>query len=200
MIESTLNYWHQGETTMTNKIYAFCGLSGTGKTTVARIISEFYDLPFIVSCTTRPMRPGEKDGKDYHFVDDHTWNKLSKKEALVATQEFKVACGSVWKYGIKRDDLKDSCIMVLTPSGIHELIAAGYNVVSFYITMSEETRLKRISCRNDNQSHAEIARRTKADKAVFKKFSPDYIIDNSGELTDTILYVAQQMGKEKSGK
>ena len=43
--------------------------SGAGKTTLTRrLLAEFPDLEFSVSYTTRPIRPGEVDGRDYHFV------------------------------------------------------------------------------------------------------------------------------------
>ena len=43
--------------------------SGAGKTTLTRrLLEEFKDLEFSVSYTTRPIRPGEVDGRDYHFV------------------------------------------------------------------------------------------------------------------------------------
>jgi len=43
--------------------------SGTGKTTLCRkLLDEFPDLHFSVSCTTRPAREGEKEGRDYHFI------------------------------------------------------------------------------------------------------------------------------------
>ena len=45
--------------------------SGAGKTTIARALLERDDnLTLSVSATTRPERPGEVDGKDYHFVSD----------------------------------------------------------------------------------------------------------------------------------
>jgi len=43
--------------------------SGTGKTTLCnRVRKHFSDLYYSVSTTTRPARPGEQDGRDYHFV------------------------------------------------------------------------------------------------------------------------------------
>lgn len=43
--------------------------SGAGKTTLTRrLLAEFPWMQFSVSYTTRPMRPGEQDGVDYHFV------------------------------------------------------------------------------------------------------------------------------------
>ena len=44
--------------------------SGAGKTTLTRRLLEEHrpNLEFSVSHTTRPIRPGEVDGRDYHFV------------------------------------------------------------------------------------------------------------------------------------
>ena len=44
--------------------------SGAGKTSISRrLLAEESNLTMSVSVTTRPMRPGEKDGTDYHFID-----------------------------------------------------------------------------------------------------------------------------------
>ncbi len=49
--------------------FVLCAPSGTGKSTlVRRLMNEFPSLRFSVSCTTRPPRPGEENGRDYHFI------------------------------------------------------------------------------------------------------------------------------------
>lgn len=51
--------------------------SGAGKTTIARrLLSEDGEIAMSVSATTRPMRPGEVDGKDYHFVDQAQFDRM----------------------------------------------------------------------------------------------------------------------------
>jgi guanylate kinase len=51
--------------------------SGAGKTTICqRLTSEFPQLMFSVSVTTRRPRAGEVDGKDYRFVDAPTFQKM----------------------------------------------------------------------------------------------------------------------------
>jgi len=51
--------------------------SGAGKTTLTRrLLGEFPSLTFSVSYTTRPIRPGERDGVDYHFVDGATFERM----------------------------------------------------------------------------------------------------------------------------
>jgi guanylate kinase len=51
--------------------------SGAGKTTLTRrLLEEFPDLIFSVSYTTRPIRPGEVDSRDYYFVTTDAFQKM----------------------------------------------------------------------------------------------------------------------------
>ena len=51
--------------------------SGAGKTTIARkLLQEDDEIAMSVSATTRPMRPGEVEGKDYHFVDQAQFDRM----------------------------------------------------------------------------------------------------------------------------
>jgi len=51
-------------------LFVLSSPSGAGKSTIARMLLEAdKDIVMSVSATTRPMRPGEVDGRDYHFVD-----------------------------------------------------------------------------------------------------------------------------------
>ena len=52
------------------------GPSGTGKSTVIREVMRRRPLFFSVSCTTRPMREGERDGVDYHFITRERFEQL----------------------------------------------------------------------------------------------------------------------------
>lgn len=44
------------------------GPSGSGKTTLCRRLADAGEVRYSVSCTTRPPRAGEVDGRDYHFL------------------------------------------------------------------------------------------------------------------------------------
>lgn len=58
-------------------IIIISGPSGCGKSTlIAMLLAEFPELRFSVSHTTRPRRPGEVEGRDYHFVDRETFARL----------------------------------------------------------------------------------------------------------------------------
>ena len=53
----------------TGQLFIVSAPSGVGKSTIIRtVIASCPNLKFSVSCTTRPIRPGEVTGKDYHFL------------------------------------------------------------------------------------------------------------------------------------
>jgi guanylate kinase len=52
--------------------------SGTGKTTLCANVRQTPDLVYSVSCTTRPIRKGEKDGADYFFLSREEFEKRVK--------------------------------------------------------------------------------------------------------------------------
>jgi guanylate kinase len=47
------------------------GPSGSGKTTLCRRLADEGEARYSISCTTRAPRPGEREGKDYHFLAEH---------------------------------------------------------------------------------------------------------------------------------
>jgi guanylate kinase len=58
--------------------------SGAGKTTISRMLLEAdREITMSVSATTRPMRPGETDGVDYHFVDDAEFDRMIESGEFV---------------------------------------------------------------------------------------------------------------------
>src|SRR5487761_2619150 len=58
--------------------------SGAGKTTLSRLLIErMPGLKMSVSATTRPMRPGEVDGRDYLFVDKSSFEQMVTRDELL---------------------------------------------------------------------------------------------------------------------
>ena len=58
-------------------LYVLSSPSGAGKSTIARMLMARDDgVAMSVSATTRPIRPGEVNGRDYHFVDDATFDEM----------------------------------------------------------------------------------------------------------------------------
>ena len=58
--------------------------SGAGKTTIARkLLAEDNEIAASVSVTTRPMRPGEVEGKDYYFLTDAEYDEHDQMGWLI---------------------------------------------------------------------------------------------------------------------
>lgn len=58
-------------------LYVVSAPSGAGKTSLLKaVLRKLPELKVSISHTTRPQRPGEKDGVDYHFVDQTTFQQM----------------------------------------------------------------------------------------------------------------------------
>ncbi len=67
---------------------AVTGPSGSGKTSVCKaLLAMFPRLRFSVSLTTRPPRPSEVDGEDYHFVSEAEFHERIRRGDLIEWAE-----------------------------------------------------------------------------------------------------------------
>lgn len=74
---------------MAGKLIVVSGPSGVGKSTVMKKVMEQYDnLHFSVSATTRPIRPGEVDGKSYYFMSHEQFRTLIEQDALLEYAQY----------------------------------------------------------------------------------------------------------------
>ncbi len=64
-------------------LFVVSGPSGTGKTTLCRMVQSRLNIPFSISYTTRPPRANEVSGKDYYFVDEATFNQMIEEDAFL---------------------------------------------------------------------------------------------------------------------
>ena len=62
----------------------FSSPSGAGKSTISKAILGIHEnLAMSISATTRPMRPGEVDGKDYIFIDQAKFDQMVERRELL---------------------------------------------------------------------------------------------------------------------
>ena len=93
-------------------VIVMSGPSGVGKSTLlAPLLTEFVNLEFSVSCTTRAPRAGEVDGEHYHFIDK-------------ATFESKIAAGAFIEYANVHGNYYGTLI-----SSIEDRVLAGFDVI-----------------------------------------------------------------------
>lgn len=156
------------------KIIAIIGEAGAGKDTVMReVVKKMPGLHEIVSCTTRPMREGEKEGVNYFYLTpDEFAGKVLNGEMLEAT------CFNNWFYGTALQSLDESVINigVFNPAGIEALLESPVVDVTVYrVCASEKNRLLRQLNREENPNVREIIRRFKADDEDFFDLEFEYV-------------------------
>jgi guanylate kinase len=84
-------------------LFVLSAPSGTGKTTLCENLRATPDFIYSVSCTTRPPRPGEVDGTDYHFLTrDEFLGKIERGEML----EYAIVHGN--HYGTLKATVKEA--------------------------------------------------------------------------------------------
>ncbi|MBI4913570.1 MAG: guanylate kinase [Acidobacteria bacterium] len=81
-------------------VFVLSAPSGAGKSTLARrLVRETPGLIFSTSFTTRAPRPGERQGQDYFFVDDPTFDRMVAEEGFVEwvrVYEHRYGTGRAW--------------------------------------------------------------------------------------------------------
>ena len=153
----------------TGRLLIFSGPSGAGKTTVLRRVFETASRPLVmsVSATTRPPRPGEQDGVDYHFLSGEDFQK--KREAGEFLECFEVFGGGYW-YGTLRRTVSASLnagqwvVLEIDVQGRAQVVEQFPDAVTFFVrpeSLSElETRLRQRGTENEEtiQRRLKVAR------------------------------------------
>ena len=82
-------------------ILILSGPSGSGKSSIYKTaIGDLGTIEFSVSCTTRAPRPGEVDGRDYHFISREEFDRLVAEDAFAEHAEVHGNC-----YGTLKSEL-----------------------------------------------------------------------------------------------
>ena len=74
---------------MKGKLFAISGPSGVGKNSVLNRVMQLRDrVQYSISATSRPMRPGEIDGKSYYFVTREQFEQMIAAGELLEHAEY----------------------------------------------------------------------------------------------------------------
>lgn len=152
------------------KIIALYGKSGSGKDTIQKwLVSNFPNSHGIISCTTRPPRDYEIEGKDYYFLSTSQFGEKVLNGDMLEATSFRD-----WMYGTSLDSLVQDKINigVFNPEGIECLLQDNrLEILPIYIDASDKTRLIRNLNREKNPDCSEICRRFFTDAKDFSDIS-----------------------------
>ncbi len=180
-----------------NKLIVLCGKSGSGKDAIMRVmLDRFCNLKPVVSDTTRPMREGEVDSREYNFITAEKFNELEKNGEYIEARKYNTVQNgdpSVWYYGINRNsiDLETyNYITIVDLEGLEVLKNKfGANVVSIYIDTEDEIRETRAMQRGGFDK-TEWDRRLVDDAVKFSQYhvfnSVDYLVSNNDEIAKAV--------------
>ena len=78
---------HEEQKLHSGHLIVITGPSGVGKSTIVQEVLRRTNARYSVSVTTREPRPGEIDGKDYHFIDKQRFEKMIQRGELLEWAE-----------------------------------------------------------------------------------------------------------------
>jgi guanylate kinase len=179
--------------------------SGAGKTTLSRmLVAETPALQMSVSATTRPMRPGEVDGRDYLFVDKPKFENMVKQDELL---EWATVFDN--RYGTPRAPVEaalsagQDVLFDIDWQGTQQLRSrSGNDVVSvFILPPSVQALEQRLHTRAQDSEEVIRGRMKKAGDEMSHFDAYDYIIvnDNIGIAFEAVKSIlrAEQLKRER---
>jgi guanylate kinase len=182
------------------KIFIITGPSGAGKTEVAKriLLNKSLKIQRVITCTTRGIRPGEVDGKDYFFLTKEEFLKNIKNDAMF---EYAEVYGNY--YGSRKKDVESilesgkNILFTVDVKGALNLkkIDPGCKVIFIRAESPEELKRRLTDRKTDSQEVIDNrVREALAELKLENKF--DYnVINFNGKLDKTIIEVEKIIKK-----
>lgn len=190
------------------KIFYLMGKSASGKDTIYKRVREAMpELQTVTIYTTRPIRDGEKDGVEYHFVGEEELEKFQKEGKVIELRTYHTVHG-LWKYftvddGQFRLETEDYLMIgTLESYGKMRAYFGAEVMVPLYIEVEDGERLQRALARERQQKqpkYAELCRRFLADSEDFceenlRKVGITEFFENR-EMEDTLRKICEKIQK-----
>ena len=142
---------------MDGLMYIVMGKSATGKDTLyAKILKTHPELAPVIPYTTRPIREGERDGEEYHFVDIDTMQRMKSEKRIIESRCYHTVKGD-WYYFTAADE---------------QLEGRKDHIMITTLEVADVTRIERAIGREkkeDKPCIAEVCRRYLADDEDFSE-------------------------------
>lgn len=161
-------------------IFFLMGKSASGKDELAKMLlsDKELDLKSLVLYTTRPKRDGEKEGREYHFVDDNERLRLKKQGRVIEERVYHTVLGEWYYFTVANAAKEDTdgrdyfVINTLEAFVKYREFFGEERVIPLYVEVSPEIRRMRALERERHQERPnfkEVERRFKADEEDFSE-------------------------------
>jgi guanylate kinase len=166
---------------MSGTLFIVSAPSGAGKTSLVKaLLASEPEVKLSISHTTRPPRPGEEDGRDYHFVS------VDRFESMLRAQDFlesAVIYGN--RYGTSRTWIREQVecgqdvLLEIDWQGAQQVRRLVQGTVSIFILPPSLDALEQRLKSRSQDPHEVIARRLAAAREEISHFREfDYVIIN----------------------
>lgn len=163
------------------RLFTISAPSGAGKTSlVSRLLDSFEQLSVSVSHTTRPMRPGEEEGLNYHFVSHQQFQDMLQQSAFLEhAQVFDNFYGTSQQWVESQLQAGEDVILEIDWQGAQQVRKLMPDTVSIFILPpSLETLRQRLTGRGQDDD-AVIERRMCAAVAEISHYvESDFVVIN----------------------
>ena len=148
------------------KVKTITSPSSAGKDTILNeVVKTNENITSITSMTSRPMREGEVQDKQYHFRSYEEMKIMIENDEFIEHKAYEVADGSIWLYGVHKSEIdknKDETkIVIVDYNGLKELRGYcennGIEIISYYIECNPRERLLR-SLNREVNANADIVK------------------------------------------
>jgi len=190
------------------RLFVVTGPSGAGKGTLIRkLVAARPDLAVAVSATTRPRRPGEEGGRDYHFLSGEEFQRRVDAGAFLEHVDYV----SGHRYGTLREEVDRilasgrSVILELETHGAKEVQASIPDAVTIFIEAPTFAELERRLRDRATESAGEIGERLELARRQAEEAGDfDHVVTNDdvgraveelGAIVDRALWSTSAAGK-----
>ena len=167
--------------TQTGTLYTVSAPSGAGKTSLVNaLVERCQELHVSVSHTTRPIRPGEQDGINYHFVPQSSFmDMLERNEFLEHAQVFGNLYGTSGVWVEKQLKLGHDIILEIDWQGAQQVKRLlPQTQAIFILPPSREALLQRLNLRGQDDPVIIEKRMNVAVEEMSHYVESDYLVVN----------------------
>ena len=163
------------------RLYVISAPSGAGKTSLVKaLIESMPDICVSISYTTRPIRPGEQDGVDYHFIGSEEFERmLEQKVFMEYAKVFDNYYGTAWHSVLERLHKGTDVILEIDWQGAHQIWDEHPHCTLIFILPPSRNSLEERLRKRAQDSDATIARRMRDAVNEMRHYeSFDYVVIN----------------------
>jgi len=162
-------------------LFVVSGPSGVGKSTLCRhILEDIPDIRLSVSCTTRPPRAGETDGKEYRFISEEAFRADIEAHAFAEWAEvYDRLYGTPWKELEQAPGIHTDILLDIDVQGARQVMKTLQKAVTIFILPpSLEILRTRLAGRGTDSSEEQNRRFQKAQDEMNNYSEYQYTIRN----------------------